>query len=101
METRLTSYIAVPSRLYFPPRSSDLPLSGLRFGAKDVFVVAGLRSSRDFYSFYPARQQTSNSIKDLIALGAVLAGRQKIPNSRTGRTLKSGLIIRAPGIHEV
>ncbi|KAL9034496.1 MAG: hypothetical protein Q9214_007018 [Letrouitia sp. 1 TL-2023] len=79
-ETRPASYISVPSRLYYPPPSPELPLSGFRFGAKDVFDVAGLRTSAgssDFYSFHSTKERTSEAIADLLALGAILVGKTK------------------------
>lgn len=86
-ETRPANYVSVPSRLYYPPRSSNLPLSGLRFAVKDVFDVAGLKTSvgsRDFYNFYPAKKITAAMITELLALGAVLVGKTKTTQFMNG-----------------
>ncbi|KAH7312539.1 amidase signature domain-containing protein [Stachybotrys elegans] len=80
IETRPTSHVAVPSRLYSPPRAQDRPLSGLRFAVKDLIDVAGLRTSagsRDYYKYVAESASSAQLITHLISLGAVLIGKTK------------------------
>ena len=79
-EERPVSYIPVPSRIYTLSTSSRLPLSGLRFIAKDVFNIEGLRKSvgsRAFYSFHPPCSKTAPAVQALIDNGAILVGKTK------------------------
>ncbi|KAK1756627.1 amidase signature domain-containing protein [Echria macrotheca] len=79
-EQRPTCSIPVPSRLYFPPRSDQKPLSGLRFGVKDVFDMAGLRTSlgsRSYYRLCQAKLTTADAINHLTRLGAIVVGKTK------------------------
>jgi len=75
-----TDHIAVPSRLHHPPPSSQKPLSGLRFGVKDVIDIAGLETgcgSANYRNFYPARTQTAACIQRLVDAGAVMVGKMR------------------------
>ncbi|KAL8376075.1 hypothetical protein RB595_007272 [Gaeumannomyces hyphopodioides] len=77
-EFDLHDQIPVPSRLYSPPRSTEKPLSGLRFAVKDVIDVAGLVTgcgSAAWAATYPARASTAPLVSRLIAAGAVLVGK--------------------------
>lgn len=79
-EQRPTTHIPVPSRLYYPPPTNKLPLSGLRFGVKDIIDIAGLRTSvgsRSYYALYSAKESTAPAIQMLLSLGAVLVGKTK------------------------
>lgn len=79
-EQRPTTCIPVPSRIYSLLDSSELKLSGLRFGVKDVFSIQGLRvsvGSRSYHNLYPQRDQTARAIEELISAGAILVGMTK------------------------
>jgi len=70
--------IGVPSRLYFN-KTSDKPLAGVRVGVKDIFALAGTKTSngnRAWYELYPASDSTAPSIRRLLAAGAVVVGLQ-------------------------
>lgn len=69
IEQRPTNHIPVPSRLYYPPPTYELPLSGLRFGVKDTIDIAGLRTSvgsRSYYALYRAKESTAPAIQNLL-----------------------------------
>jgi len=71
--------IGVPSRLYYTP-TADKPLAGVRVGVKDIFDLAGVRTSngnRAWYNLYPPAKVTALSIQRLIDAGAVIVGKQK------------------------
>lgn len=71
---------AVPSRLYYPPPSEDLPLSGLRLVLKDIIDLKGIRSSSGSRSWRFLRdpaEKTAPAVQDLIDLGAVVIGKVK------------------------
>lgn len=77
---RPATQIAVPSRLYYEAPSPTYPLSGLRFGVKDVFDVKGLKASagsKAYHQFYPKRDETAPVIAHLVKLGAVIVGKTK------------------------
>ncbi|KAI0693424.1 amidase signature enzyme [Cytidiella melzeri] len=66
--------VAVPSRLYFSPSAKE-PLAGKRVAVKDIFDVAGLKTScgnRAFYDLYPPKNTTAPAIQRLIDGGAVI-----------------------------
>jgi hypothetical protein len=71
--------VAVPSRLYFT-KTIDKPLAGVRLGVKDIYDIAGLRTSngnRAWYHFYPEASETGPAIQSLIDAGAVIVGKMK------------------------
>jgi hypothetical protein len=72
--------VAVPSRLYYPPASEEKPLSGLRFGIKDIIDVKGIRTSigsRAIFSLDRIGNETGVAVQKLVDLGAVLIGKVK------------------------
>lgn len=78
--------VAVPSRLYFT-RTADKPLAGVRTGIKDIYDMAGLRTSdgnRAFYDFYPPRTQNALVVQRLIDAGAVIVGKMKTSQFANG-----------------
>jgi len=71
--------IGVPSRLYFR-KTEDKPLAGVRIGVKDIFQLAGTKTSngnRAWYNLYPASNVTGTAIQRLIDAGAQIVGLQK------------------------
>lgn len=80
--------VAVPSRLYFT-RTAEKPLAGVRTGIKDIYDIAGLRTSdgnRAFYELYPPRTQTALVVQRLIDAGAVIVGKMKTSQFANGET---------------
>lgn len=68
--------IAVPSRLYYT-KTAAKPLAGVRLGVKDIYDIAGLRTSngnRAWYHFYPEAGTTGTAISNLIEAGAIIVG---------------------------
>lgn len=71
-------YIPVPSRLAI--LSVQLPLSGMRFGLKDIFDAQGVPTSAGSTAYaktYGEASETAPSIKKLIGLGATLVGKAR------------------------
>jgi hypothetical protein len=78
--------VAVPSRLYFT-KSNEKPLAGVRIGVKDLFDIAGLRTSngnRAWYHFYPEANTTGTAIQNLIDAGGVVVGKLKMSQFANG-----------------
>ncbi|KAK3366655.1 amidase signature domain-containing protein [Lasiosphaeria ovina] len=68
--------IAVPSRLYYPPRL-DKPLHGLRVAITDNIDIAGVRtyaSSWAYGELYGPAPASAPSVQKLFELGAVIVG---------------------------
>ncbi|PSR84428.1 amidase signature domain-containing protein, partial [Coniella lustricola] len=83
-----TLTVGVPSRLYFT-KTADKPLAGVRVGVKDIFHLAGVKSSygnRAWYSLYPAANTTAPAIQRLIDAGAQIIGLQKPSQFANGET---------------
>jgi hypothetical protein len=80
--------VAVPSRLYFT-KTPAKPLAGVRLGVKDIYDIAGLRTSngnRAWYHFYPPANKTAVSVQRLIDAGAVIVGKMKTSQFANGET---------------
>lgn len=78
--------IGVPSRLYFT-RTAEKPLAGVRVGVKDLYDLAGVKSSRGnraWYGLYPPSNVTAPAIQNLIDAGAVIVGTQKLSQFANG-----------------
>ena len=78
--------IGVPSRLYYSP-SLERPLAGVRVGIKDIFDVAGIRTSngnRAWYNLYPPATVNSVVVQKLVDAGAILVGKQKTSQFANG-----------------
>ena len=71
--------VAVPSRLYFTV-SPEKPLAGIRLGVKDIFDIAGVKTSdgnRAIYGLYPPKTANAVAVQRLIDAGAVIVGKMK------------------------
>ncbi|KAH9827402.1 Amidase [Teratosphaeria destructans] len=71
--------VAVPSRLYFT-KTTDKPLAGVRLGVKDIFDVAGVRTSngnRAWYHLYPPATAHALPVQRLVDAGAIIVGKMK------------------------
>ncbi|OAA56025.1 glutamyl-tRNA(Gln) amidotransferase [Cordyceps fumosorosea ARSEF 2679] len=80
--------VAVPSRLSFP-KTPAKPLAGVRLGIKDIYDVAGLRTSngnRAWYRLYPAATRTAGAVRRLVDAGAVVVGKMKTSQFANGQT---------------
>ena len=80
--------IGVPSRLHYT-KTADKPLAGVRLGVKDIYDIAGLKSScgnRAYYDLYPPRNVTALSVQRLINAGAVVVGKMKTSQFANGET---------------
>ncbi|USW55800.1 Putative amidase [Septoria linicola] len=80
--------VAVPSRLYYT-KTALHPLAGVRLGVKDIFDVAGLKTSngnRAWEGLYPAPDSTASSVQRLLDAGAVLVGKMKTSQFAIGET---------------
>jgi hypothetical protein len=80
--------IGVPSRLYYTKTESK-PLAGVRLGVKDIYDIAGIKSSlgnRAYYEFYPPRTATATAVQRLVNAGAVIVGKMKTSQFANGET---------------
>lgn len=78
--------IGVPSRLYFTA-TLEKPLAGVRVGVKDLYDLAGVKSSRGsraWYELYPPANKTAPAIQNLVDAGAVIVGTQKLSQFANG-----------------
>jgi len=80
--------IAVPSRLYYT-KTTEKPLGGVRTGIKDIYDIAGLRTSngnRAWYHLYPEAETTGPAVQNLNDAGAVIVGKMKTSQFANGET---------------
>ena len=78
--------IAVPSRLYYT-KSASKPLAGVRIGIKDIYDVAGVRTSdgnRAYYSLYPPASSSAVPVQRLIDAGTIIVGKMKTSQFANG-----------------
>ena len=78
--------VAVPSRLYFTA-TTKAPLAGIRLGVKDIYDVAGVKTSdgnRAIYGLYPPKTINAVAIQKLIDAGAVIVGKMKTSQFANG-----------------
>lgn len=81
-----TATIGVPSRLYYT-RTAEKPLAGVRIGIKDIYQLAGVKSSfgsRAWYNLYLANNMTGTAVQRLIDAGAQIIGLQKASQFANG-----------------
>lgn len=79
---------AVPSRLYYT-KTTALPLAGVRFGIKDIYDIAGVRTSngnRAWYHFYPPATKSAVAVQKLIDAGAIIVGKMVTSQFANGET---------------
>ncbi|KAL8691533.1 MAG: hypothetical protein Q9218_003257 [Villophora microphyllina] len=78
--------VGVPSRLYYTKTASK-PLAGVRLGVKDIYDIAGVKTSdgnRAVYGFYPPKTTNSVPVQRLIDAGAVIVGKMKTSQFANG-----------------
>lgn len=72
--------VAVPSRVGLIPSVED-PLKGFRIAVKDIFEIAGMKTSvcnRAYYELYPPPKKTAACIQILSDAGADIVGTTKL-----------------------
>ena len=80
--------VGVPSRLYYT-KTADKPLAGVRLGVKDIYDIAGVKTSngnRAYYGLYPPRTANALPIQKLIDAGAIIVGKMKTSQFANGET---------------
>ena len=80
--------VAVPSRLYYT-KTAEKPLAGIRTGIKDIYDIAGVKTSdgnRAYYGLYPPRTINAVPVQRLIDAGAILVGKMKTSQFANGET---------------
>ena len=78
--------VGVPSRLYYSP-SPERPLAGVRLGVKDIYDIAGVKTSdgnRAYYALYPPRTVNALPVQRLIDAGAIIVGKMKTSQFANG-----------------
>ncbi|KAK5117039.1 hypothetical protein LTR62_006760 [Meristemomyces frigidus] len=78
--------VAVPSRLYYT-KTAAKPLAGVRLGVKDIYDVAGVRTSdgsRAWYHLYPPATANALPIQRLVDAGAIIVGKMKTSQFANG-----------------
>lgn len=80
--------IGVPSKLYYT-KTATQPLAGVRLGVKDIYDIAGVKTScgnRAYYELYPIKNVTAVAVQKLIDAGAVIVGKMKTSQFANGET---------------
>lgn len=78
--------VAAPSRLYYT-KTAEKPLAGVRLGVKDIYDVAGVRTSdgnRAWYHLYPPATKSALAIQRLVDAGAIIVGKMKTSQFANG-----------------
>ena len=109
IEGASTVSVAVPSRLYYT-KTPQQPLAGVRLAVKDIFDVAGVKTSdgnRAYYGLYPPRNKTAIAVQRLLDAGAILVGKMKTSQFANGETATAdwvdyhaSFVLRGDGYHE-
>ena len=80
--------VGVPSRLYYT-KTALQPLAGVRLGIKDIYDVAGVKTSdgnRAWYGLFPPARVNAVPVQRLIDAGAVIVGKMKTSQFANGET---------------
>ncbi|KAG4431663.1 hypothetical protein IFR05_012846 [Cadophora sp. M221] len=83
--------IGVPSKLYFT-KTAAKPLAGVRVGIKDIYDIAGVKTScgnRAYFDLYPERSKTATAVQNLIDAGAIVVGKMKTSQFANGESATS------------
>ncbi|GME52951.1 Amidase [Neofusicoccum parvum] len=78
--------VAVPSRLSYT-KTEEKPLAGVRLGVKDIYDVAGMKTSngnRAWYHFYPEASTTALAVQRMVDAGAIIVGKMKTSQFANG-----------------
>ena len=80
--------VGVPSRLYYT-KTAKQPLAGVRLGVKDIYDVAGVRTSdgnRAWHGLFPPASINAVPVQRLVDAGAVIVGKMKTSQFANGET---------------
>lgn len=80
--------VGVPSRLYYT-KTAEKPLAGVRLGVKDIYDIAGVKTSngnRAWYGLYPPANANAVPVQRLIDAGAIIVGKMKTSQFANGET---------------
>ena len=80
--------VGVPSRLYYTATPAK-PLAGIRLGVKDIYDVAGVKTSdgnRAWYGLFPPATANAVAVQRLIDAGAIIVGKMKTSQFANGET---------------
>ena len=80
--------VGVPSRLYYT-QTPQKPLAGIRLGIKDIYDIAGVKTSdgnRAWYGFYPPATANAVPVQRLVDAGAIIVGKMKTSQFANGET---------------
>ena len=80
--------VGVPSRLYYTA-TSEKPLAGIRIGVKDIYDVAGVKTSdgnRAWYGLFPPATVNAVPVQRLVDAGAIIVGKTKTSQFANGET---------------
>lgn len=80
--------VGVPSRLYYT-KTPEKPLAGVRTGIKDIYDVAGVKTSdgnRAWYGLFPPANVSALPVQRLIDAGAIIVGKMKTSQFANGET---------------
>jgi len=80
--------VGVPSRLYYT-KTAQQPLAGVRLGVKDIYDVAGVKTSngnRAWYGLYPPATVNAVPVQRLVDAGALIVGKMKTSQFANGET---------------
>ena len=78
----------MPSKLYYT-KTTESPLAGYRIGIKDIYDIAGVKTSngnRAWYHLYPAANVTAPAVQKLIDAGAIVVGKMITSQFANGET---------------
>lgn len=80
--------VGVPSRLYYTATPAK-PLAGIRLGVKDIYDIAGVKTSngnRAWYGLFPPATVNAVAVQILIDAGAIIVGKMKTSQFANGET---------------
>ena len=78
--------VGVPSRLYYTA-TPEKPLAGIRLGVKDIYDVAGVKTSdgnRAWYGLFPPATANAVPVQRLVDAGAIIVGKMKTSQFANG-----------------
>ncbi|CAI6084958.1 unnamed protein product [Clonostachys chloroleuca] len=94
-----TAGVPVPSRCYYPDRSPEKPLSGMRVAIKDNIDVAGVPTSvgsKAFAELYGTRDKNALCVERLLDAGALIIGKAKTVQFASGEGARDWIDYQAP-----
>jgi len=80
--------VGVLSHLYYT-KTAEKPLAGIRLGVKDIYDIAGVKTSdgnRAWYGLFPPAAVNSVAVQRLVDAGAIIVGKMKTSQFANGET---------------